>query len=167
MLELRLLQWLALCRHVDGLPAGHAVPSTGLCQQRDDRQPRRVIEGRVFRDDPEGERLQCVRRENGGRLIESLVRRRAATSEIVVVHRGEIVVYERESVQEFDRGRWRIECVRISAKGFACCINEQRPDALPAGQNTIAHRLVQPGWWQQDVGEPVVETRFDALAPIS
>jgi len=42
-----------------------------------------------------------------------------AASQIVIVHGRQIVMYEREGMYEFDRGRWHIQFPRVDAKAFA------------------------------------------------
>ena len=54
-------------------------------------------------DDLEGQGLKRVAGEDRGRFIEGLVAGGPATTQVVVVHRGKIVVDQRERVDEFHR----------------------------------------------------------------
>ena len=60
--------------------------------------------GRRLGQDLEGQRLQGFAGQDRGRLVEGLVHGRAAASQIVVVHGGQIVVDEGIAMQELDGG---------------------------------------------------------------
>jgi len=59
----------------------------------------------LVRQHLEGQSLQGVAGQDGGRLVELLVTRGFATPEIIVVHRWQIVVDQRISVHEFNGTR--------------------------------------------------------------
>ena len=69
--------------------------------------------------------------------------RRFAAPEVVVVHCGQVVVHERECVDEFDCDGGRVEPVRRDAEAFTGSIDQQRTHALAAIENGVTHRLVQ------------------------
>ncbi len=66
-----------------------------------------------------------------------------AASQVIVVHGRQVVVYQRERVNEFDCGRRRIEFVRFDAETFAARVDEMGPNAFTARQDRIAHGFVQ------------------------
>ena len=105
-LELRQLQSRADRREVDRLPAGHAARTTGVGKQS--KLTARVT-GAGLGDDFESEALQRVPGKQCDGLAESDMARRLAASEHVVVHARQVVVYERVSVDEFNRRRRRVD----------------------------------------------------------
>ncbi len=69
---------------------------------------------------------------------------RHAAAQIVVVHRGQIIVYQGKCMDELDGCRRGIERRRRHAQAFAARIHEQRPHAFTTVENGIAHCIVQP-----------------------
>jgi hypothetical protein len=66
----------------------------------------------------EGERLQRVAGEDGGRLVERDVAGRLAAAQIVVVHRRQVVVDQRVGVDHLDGGgAGRPRCSRAHPAG--------------------------------------------------
>ena len=70
---------------------------------------------------------------------------RLATAEIVVVHRGQIVVDERIGVDALDGARQRQGIGFASAAGRRRCEAKRGAHPLAAGKERIAHRLVNGG----------------------
>ena len=92
---------------VDGLPTGHAARADGVgenAQHLEPRSWRESLAGAV-RQHFEGTRLQCIADENRGGFVERTMAGGSAAAQIVVVHRGQIVVHQAVDVNEFDRGR--------------------------------------------------------------
>ena len=84
-------------------------------------------------------RLQGVAREDGDRLVESAVDGRPPASQIVVVHRGQVVVDQRIGVQAFERcGRPDGSCP-ASPERTRRLDREKRPEPLAAAERRIAH----------------------------
>ena len=96
-------------------------------------------------EDLEGERLQRVAGEDGGRLVEGAVGGRPAAPQVVVVHRRQIVVDQRIGVQALDRGAGA-EAARASARpsARAVSIDQEGPQPLAAAERRIAHGLEEP-----------------------
>ena len=120
---------------------------------------------RLVREQLECEHLQRVAREDRGRLVEGAVRRRPAATQVVVVHRGQVVVHERIGVDQLDGRRRRVERVRCDADRAAGRIDEQRPDALALAERGVAHCLRAGARAPaRPAAGSLRSTRFDALA---
>src|SRR5437763_3507578 len=101
---------------------------------RDER--RRVRERETDRFGKQG-----VARENPRRLVELCPRARPPAAHFVVVERGQVVVHEREAVDELDcRARWK-QLVGVAPERLAGCERQDRPDPLAAAGERVAHRL--------------------------
>jgi hypothetical protein len=86
------------------LSAHHATEAGGARELRDQLEPDLGIGVRLRAgENVESQGEQPVAGKNGGRLVECLVRGRATASQVVVVHGGQIVVYQRIAVHAFQR----------------------------------------------------------------
>ena len=108
-------------------------------------------------------RQQRVARQHGDAFAEHLVVGRLAAAEIVVVHRRQIVVDERVGVDALDGARQRQGVGFASAAG--CRRGEAKRGAHPlaAGEERIAHRLVDgrgPGFV---AGQEFIERGVDGF----
>ena len=97
-----------------------------------------------------GDRFECEReervaRENGGGLAELLMAGRLAATEVVVIERGQIVVNQRISVDEFDGASWIHACGNVGRKNASGFETENRADAFASGEDAITHRFVDGG----------------------
>src|SRR5690349_8556408 len=83
----------------------------------------------------------------------------------VAAHGGmvhDVVVDEREIVQDFDGGRGMEGACGVAAGGFAGEQEEERPEPLPSGSEDVAHRRVErrrPAPVDQ-CGKPRVDVRL-------
>ena len=68
-----------------------------------------------YLDDLEGERLQRISSQYGGGLAKLPVHRGLAASQIVLVHRRQIVMYQRKCMNALDCRSRRIQSFRIYA----------------------------------------------------
>ena len=95
----------------------------------------------------EAERLgeQAVAGQDRHVLAERDVAGRLAAAKPVVVHRREVVVDQRVGVDHLDRRGEREHLVRRAADRLGRGEREHRPDALAAGEQRIAHRLLEAG----------------------
>ena len=91
-----------------------------------------------------GESLQRVARQHGGGLAEHLVVRRLAAAQIVVVHARQIVVDERIGMQQLHAAGDGKRGVNIAAAKAAEFQRQDRPQALAARGETVAHGVEQP-----------------------
>ncbi len=88
-------------------------------------------------------RVQAIAGEDRDVLAERHMTRRAAAPEGVVVHRREIVVDQRIGVDQLERRRQRHRLLAREADRVRGRERQDGPDALAAGQQRVAHRLLQ------------------------
>jgi hypothetical protein len=112
-------------------------------------------------------RLQRVGRQDRGGLIVMPVQCRLAAAQVVIVHRRQVVVHERERVNEFDRNGRRVEQVLRHAETFTGRIHEQRPDTLAPIEYGIAHRIVQPSRHQGCGWQDFIQLLSNAVGVVS
>ena len=99
----------------------------------------------ALRGDLKRLRQQRVAREHGDAFAENFVVGRLAAAEIVVVHRGQIVVDERIGVDALDGARERHgDCVAATTR-FGGGQEQSRAHSFSAGEKRVAHRLVNRG----------------------
>ena len=93
----------------------------------------------------EADRLgeEAVAGEDRDVLAVDDVRRRPAAAQLVVVHRRQVVVDQRVGVDELDRRRGRQHLGRVVAGRARRRQAEHRADPLAAGEQRVAHRLVE------------------------
>ena len=163
-LEAALVDALTLGGHVERLAADHAGGSRGA------REPREHFDLRLWSggelgirgEHLERERLQRVAGEDRRRFVELPVRRGTAAPQIVVVHRGQVVVHERVGVNQLDGGGDRVERVFGGSDELAARVDEERSHALSAAEHGIAHRVEQSVGdlmvGAQNVGELLVDS---------
>src|SRR5438270_3744658 len=117
-----------------------------------------------FGRDFKSNRQQRVARQDRDAVAENFVASRAAAAEIVVIHAGEIVVNERISVDAFHRtGVWQ-GGAGFSAAGFGGRETKNRPEAFAAGEQTVAHRLVDGRGRHRGLGQKSVEGAIDLFS---
>ena len=87
---------------------------------------------------------EAVAGEDRHVFAEGHVAGRLAAAQLVVVHGREVVVDERVGVDHLDRGRDRQDLLGIAAERLRGRESQHRPDALAAGQQRVAHRLLEP-----------------------
>ena len=94
----------ALRREVEHLAADHAAEPRGAGEAEHEVGPDGAVRiGRGIGQHLEGEGLERVAGEDGGRLVEGLVHGRPAPAQVVVVHGGQVVMDEGIAVQELER----------------------------------------------------------------
>ena len=96
------------------------------------------------RQDVEGEGQQPVAGEDGGRLVEFLVRGRLAAPQRVVVHGRQIVVHQRVAMHAFERGAGHQRLLPRDVEQARAFDHQKRPEPLAAAEARIAHGLDQP-----------------------
>ena len=129
---------------IEHLAADHAADARGAGERADQFDAhRRVRMGLGARQDVEGEGQEAVAGQNGGRLVEFLVRGRLAAAQIVIVHGGQIVMHQRIAVYAFER---RADHQRLRAGNFEQAgglHHQERPEPLAATKARIADRVHQ------------------------
>src|SRR5262249_58448233 len=89
-------------REVEHLPTHHPAEAGSARERRDEFEPDASVRMRLgARKNVEGEGEKAVARKNGARLVECLVRGRAAASQVVMVHGGEGGVGARIAMRRF------------------------------------------------------------------
>jgi len=91
------------------------------------------------------EGLQGVGRQDCSRFVILDVHCRFPAAKVIIIHARQVVVYERERVNEFDGNSRGIEPGAVGPQALARGVDEQRPDPLAAVEHGIAHGFVQPG----------------------
>ena len=94
--------------------------------------------------DFERKRQQRVSGENRQRLAIDFMIRRTSAPQIVVIHRGQIVVNQRIGMNAFQRRRRKRDLRARFAEEFGGHQQHDRAQALSARQRAVAHGLVQP-----------------------
>ena len=131
----------ALAAEVEVLPADH--PERRLRQLAGDA-------GRGVRQrQPERLREQRVARQHGHVLAEADVHRRPPAPLVVVVERGQVVVDERERVDELDGGRGRERALGLGAGRLRGREAEHRPHPLAPARERVPHGSSSP--WSSGV----------------
>ena len=128
---------------VQCLSATHARHAGRACEFGQHRHlPRIALRrgGKHF----EGQRLQCIAGKDRGGFVEGHVHGRLASAQGVVVHRRQVVVYQRVAMDQFDRDGGRIQRGLVGTKGTATGVHKQWPHALAAIEHAMPHRRVQP-----------------------
>ena len=94
---------MALRFQIHHLAAGHTVRARRLRKlQHQLRADLGVAAGSLVREDFEGEGVQAVAREDGGRFAIGLVYCWLPPPEVVIIHRRKVVVDERVDVDRFN-----------------------------------------------------------------
>ncbi len=106
-------------------------------------QPRRL---RLLPREQQHERLgvEPVAGQDRDVLAERDVAGRPAAAQVVVVHRGEVVVDQRIGVDQLDRDRQRKHPLGVAAERRGGRERQHRPDPLAAREQRVAHRLIEP-----------------------
>jgi len=89
------------------------------------------------------------------------VRGGATAAEVVVVHRREVIVYQRVGVHEFDRAGRGEGGLHFAATRFGGGESENGAKAFAAGEDRVAHALVDGAGASGDSREKAVEGVVD------
>ena len=134
-----------LGRKVEHLAAGHAGEPAGAGKPEDELAAHRGVGmNRRIGEALEGERLERVAGEDRRRLVEGAMDARLAAAQVVVVHRRQVVVDERVAMQELDRGAGLHDAGVVAPEEAGGLDDEERPQALAAGERRVPHRRHQP-----------------------
>src|SRR4051794_25030704 len=125
------------------LAAHHPAHSNRLDHLVQRGQDVRRIARLTLEHETHGLREQTVAGENRDVLAEPDVTGGLAAAQVVVVHRRQVVVDERVGMDQLERGRRGHHPVRIEADGLRRGQRQNRADALAAGKQRMAHRLLQ------------------------
>ncbi len=130
--------------HVHVLAADHAAHARRSRELAKRRQ--HAERGRPSGAGRRGDRLgeQAVTGEDRNVLAVDDVRGGPSAAQLVVVHRRQVVVDQRVRMDELDRGSCRQHLNRVASRRARCGETQDRADPLTAGEQRVAHRLVEP-----------------------
>ena len=119
ILDLGDVELLALHLEIDGLAAGHPERAARFAEQVDQAQAHRRGSGqrRVAGQELKRQRLQGIADQDRGGLVEGFVARRASAAQIVIVHRGQVIVHQRIDVDQLDGTRGCLDLVLAEPQG--------------------------------------------------
>ena len=112
----------------------------------------------------EGVGEEGVAGEQGGGLVELLVRGGTTPAKVIVVHARQVVVHQRVSVDALERHSDRQGIVGGGPEGIGGRKYQHGAQTLAARLQAVAHRLVQPGRAGAGGGQVPVEPLFDPFA---
>ena len=90
-------------------------------------------------------RQQCITSQHGDAFAKNFVVGRLAAAKIIVIHRRQIIVDERVSVDALHRARERHGVGIFSAARFRRRQQNCRAHPFAAGEERVTHRLVDGG----------------------
>ena len=138
--------------------------ASGVSEFAENRLVRVAPPASALRGDFERLGQQAVAGQDGDAFAEDLVVRQLAPAGIVIVHRRQVVVDERIGVDALDgasEGHRRFEGATAR---FGCGQAEDRAEPLAAGEERVAHRLVDGGWFGGGTGQEPSERTVHCLA---
>lgn len=102
------------------------------------------------------DRQKAVTSEDCDRLAEGLMHRGASTTQIIVVHRWQVIMDQGVGVQAFDCNGWQRCLLASTTDGLGRCDTENRSQALTTSEQAVAQssvQLLRPllGSWQMTV----------------
>ena len=87
--------------------------------------------------------MQCISRQNSGGLIEGLMRCRFASTQVIIIHRRQIIVDQGVTVNQLNRTGGYIRRRQISTHGLVATIHQHRTNAFAGTEPRILHRRQQ------------------------
>ena len=111
----------------------------------------------------ESEREQGISCQDGHGVAENLVAGGPAAAQIVIIERGKIVMDQRIGVNELKRTRGRFNAQRRIRNRLRGCDGEQRTNALPTGEEAVAHGAVDGGGILRLRGNAAAKRGFNTL----
>ena len=140
-----------------------------MCQFGDHAQAVDTVDTQVvvFAQYAECQRLQGIARKDGGGLVVGPVAGWAAASEVIVIHRRQVIVHQGVGVDQLHRTGGPIQAVRFCPQGLAGGVHENRTYPLAATQRGVAHGAVQIRGLGGCRWQPTVQRTFDALPAVA
>ncbi len=134
----------ALGGEIEHLPAGHAAETRAARKLAHQRDPhRRIGMGFLARENVEGKGEQRVAGEDRGRIVIGTMQRRTAATQIVVVHRRQVVMDQRIAMHAFERGAGHQPALTRHVEQGRALHDQKRTQPLAAAEARIAHRVQQ------------------------
>jgi len=114
---------------IQGLPACHAGGTAGMRKQLNHAHAHlgRCRNRGVGGENLESQHLQSVADQNSGGLIEGFVAGGPPAAQIIIVHRGQIVVHQRVGMNQFHRGSGAIQLGQRNSQSFSGGVNQNGP----------------------------------------
>ncbi len=149
---------------VDGLAACHAGKPDGVGEHGQHAHPNRIRKRVGLRGEHcEGQRLQRVAGQDRRAFIERTVTGRPSASQVVIVHRGQVVVDQAVGMDQFHGRRGRVEIVRVRTQRLPGDVHQQRAQPLAAAQHAVAHRFLQARRGLVGAAQRALQCQFHAL----
>ena len=126
------------------LASDHAADPRRRGEFRRGREDVRRLAALLGQQVVKGLGIETVAGEDRYALAESTMTRRPAPPEVVVVHRGKVVMNERVRVDQFERRRERHHRAAAAADRGRRREREYGPDSLATGKQRVTHRIAQP-----------------------
>ena len=154
----------ALAREIRRLSADHALGTRRAAEFQHHLGDERAVRRRR-RDHLERVRVERVAGEDRDRFAELLVARRSSAAEVVVVHRGQVVVDQAVRVHELDGARRAEDDGFLRAGRARAEQHERGTQPLAAAEDAVAHRGVDHGRLRVGARQELAEPRLDAGRP--
>ena len=161
VLQSRAAEFLAFALEVGDLAADEPLAAAGAGEFADERGGGVARRRRGLCEDGKRDGEQRVAGEDGHAFTEDLVRSGPTAAKVVVVHAGEVVVDERVGVDALDRAGGGCGCGDRAAAGFGSREREDGAKAFAAGEERVAHRLVDGLRLHAGAREEAVERAVD------
>ena len=134
----------AFRREVEHLAAHHPAQPGRARERRDQVKPDLGVGMRLrATENVEGKGEKAVTGQDGGRLIECLVRGRTASAQVVIVHGGQVVVRQRVAMNAFQRRPGHQGILPWDIKQGGGFHHQEWSQALAAAEADIAHGIEQ------------------------
>ena len=159
----------AFAGEIEHLAADHAADPRCARQRPRQQQPhRRVVVDFVSADDVEGERQQSVPGQDRGRIVGLLVQGRPAAAQIAVVHRRQIIVNQRITVDAFERSPGQKRGLARNAEHRRTLDHQKGPQPFSPAEARVPHGVHQPSRPRDFVGQgrirqQLAQQRFGVL----
>ena len=123
----------------------HTQSATGLAENRNHANPRGVRELGILVgcEQSEGECLQGIASQNGCGLAKAYVAGWVAATQVVVVHRWQVIMHQGIGVHHLNGHRWYIEARRIHTQCFSGGVGEHRAHPLATDGGRVTHGRLQ------------------------
>jgi hypothetical protein len=161
------VQPLTLDGQINGLATGHPKGTAGFRQQLNEPQPgcRRTWKRRVSGQDVKCQRLQGVAHQDGRCLVIGLVNRWPTATKVVIIHRGEIIVYEGIHVNQLNSAGRTLDFLFRPAYCASRSKKQRRPNAFAASEDAVPHSFVETRRHDLRSGKPRGQRRFHLRLP--
>ena len=92
-----------------------------------------------------GQRQQTVASQHSHCLAKNLMVGQAATTIIIVIHAGQVIMNQGICMNHFQTAGYRQIVIALAAQSLSRCHQKNRTDALASGHQAVFHRLIDLG----------------------